>query len=47
MAAVDTADESTGQENNPEDHHAEQSHEGAGAEGTVFQITPCQRARHR
>lgn len=47
VVAVDSADESTGQEDHPQDHHAEQSNEGARAEGALLEITACQRARHR
>lgn len=46
MAAVDPADEPAGEEDHPEDDYAEQSNEGARAEGALVQVTARQRPRH-
>lgn len=47
VVAVDPADEQAGQEDHPEDDYAEQSNEGAGAQGALLQIAAGQRARYR
>lgn len=46
VAAVDPADEPAGEEDHPEDDYAEQSNEGARAEGALVQVTARQRPRH-